>query len=399
MKIEKVMVDTLTVPGPDLFDASHRLGARHCVLVRVVTDNGIVGVGEADSWGQPEILRAILERKIIPMLIGEDPLLIERLWNKMYQRSFPAGHTGYGLAAIGGVDIALWDILGKQTGTPVYRLLGGFNNRVETYASGGFYVPYETPFDCAQELKKYVDSGYRRVKMKVGRNSDCQYWDGTECRVTVDGDYERVRNVRDAVGEHIEIMVDVNRAWNPSRAVAMGQRLETLGVSVIEEPVAPQDVGGSIHVASALKMAVAGYESATDLDLCNRIISRGAVDIVQADAIRAGGITGSYRVARMAHQYRLPYMPHNFSSIISTCANLHVLGACPNGGPLEWPMIRNSFHTSISAATVDPHEGFVTIPDAPGIGIQLRDDVIRSMVTGDAAANTSISGTQQETNT
>jgi L-alanine-DL-glutamate epimerase-like enolase superfamily enzyme len=353
--------------------------ARNTLLVEIETDNGLIGIGEAGSAGGPlASTQVVVEQELKPLLIGEDPLLIERLWQKMFQRSRQHGRRGIVMHAISGLDLALWDIAGKIAKLPVYRLLGAYRDKVEAYASGGFYQEGKDVSALADEAAGYIAQGYRAMKMKVGRNPSTQtnlrdmLAQHDMCMVSLDEDLARVEAVRKALGREAKLMIDINCAWSPALAIQMGQALEPYHLYWIEEPVATDDIRGSAEVARALGTAVAGYETEIGLYGFRELIIRGAVDIVQPDIAWAGGFTECRRIAALAHAYNLMVAPHAFSSAITLVAAMHLLASIPNGLILEFDQNPNALRQELlkEPITVD-REGFVTLPDRPGLGVEL----------------------------
>jgi L-alanine-DL-glutamate epimerase-like enolase superfamily enzyme len=353
--------------------------ARHTLLVEIETDNGLIGIGEAGSAGGAlASTQVVVEQELKPLLIGEDPLLIERLWQKMFQRTRQHGRRGIVMHAISGLDMALWDLAGKVAKLPVYRLLGAYRDKVEAYASGGFYQEGKDVSTLADEAAGYIARGYRAMKMKVGRNPSTQtnlremLAQNERCVVSLDEDLARVEAARKALGREAKLMIDINCAWSPALAIQMGQALEPYRLYWIEEPVATDDIRGSAEVARALGTAIAGYETEVGLYGFRELITRGAVDIVQPDIAWAGGFTECRRIAALAHAYNLMVAPHAFSSAITLVASMHLLASIPNGLILEFDQNPNALRQELlkEPITVD-REGFVTLPDRPGLGVEL----------------------------
>jgi L-alanine-DL-glutamate epimerase-like enolase superfamily enzyme len=353
--------------------------ARHTLLVEIETDNGLIGIGEAGSAGGAlASTQVVVEQELKPLLIGEDPLLIERLWQKMFQRTRQHGRRGIVMHAISGLDVALWDLAGKVAKLPVYRLLGAYRDKVEAYASGGFYQEGKDVSTLADEAAGYIARGYGAMKMKVGRNPSTQtnlremLAQNEQCVVSLDEDLARVEAARKALGREAKLMIDINCAWSPALAIQMGQALEPYRLYWIEEPVATDDIRGSAEVARALGTAIAGYETEVGLYGFRELITWGAVDIVQPDIAWAGGFTECRRIAALAHAYNLMVAPHAFSSAITLVASMHLLASIPNGLILEFDQNPNALRQELlkEPITVD-REGFVTLPDRPGLGVEL----------------------------
>src|SRR5438270_10290539 len=257
------------------------------LLVEIETDERVVGIGEAGVGGG--ITRDVIDKLLQPMLIGEDPLLIEGVCQKMFARTRQYGRRGIVMQAISGIDIALWDIAGKVANMPVYRLLGGCRDRVEAYASGGFYQEGKSAADLAAEAEGYRARGFNGMKMKVGRNPSTQthlrelIGNAEFCEVDPSEDLARVAAVREALGPNAKLMVDVNCAWSPDFAIEMGRAMEPQKLYWIEEPVATDDIDGSARVADALATPISGYQTEHGLYGFRQLIDPGAVDIVQPD--------------------------------------------------------------------------------------------------------------------
>ena len=272
--------------------------ARNALLVEVETDTGLIGLGEAGSAGGPlASTQVVVELELKPLLLGEDPLLIEYLWQKMFQRTRQHGRRGIVMHAISGIDIALWDLAGKVANLPLYRLLGAYRDQVEAYASGGFYQEGKDIAALAEEAGRYISQGYRAMKMKIGRNPSTQtnlremLAMHDKCVVSLEEDLARVEAVRRVLGREAKLMVDINCAWSPALAIQMGRALEPQNLYWIEEPVATDDIKGSAEVARALGTAIAGYETEVGAYGFRELITQRAVDIIQPDIAWAGGFT------------------------------------------------------------------------------------------------------------
>lgn len=367
-------------------DAQNYFSVRNAVLVEVRTDNGLVGVGESACFGGPaESTKYIIEQELAPLLVGEEATNIEYLWKKLFDRTRQHGRGGVIMAAMSGIDIALWDILGKAAGLPVYKLLGGYADKLLPYASSGFYTRSKDTKALADEVGSYFEQGFKYAKIKVGRNPEVfltplpnmPYTE--ECRYSLEEDMERVEaccRVADTYGA--KLMVDANNTWNTFTAIQMGKLFQKLGVFWLEEPLHLDNIEGSVELAAALDMPVAGYESEVGLYRFRELIRRHAVDIVQPDVIWSGGFTECRKIAAYAYAHNMPCLPHVFSSAVSLAANAHFLASLSNAGILEldrniYPLRDELLETPI---TVSP-DGFIHMSEKPGLGITLREDTIR----------------------
>ena len=375
------IVDIRTIPlsyrcDPPYGSAGGMQAARGGLLVEIETDDGIIGIGEAGVGAGST--RHVIGHQLRPMQIGEDPLLIEGLWQKMFARTRQFGRRGIVINAISGIDIALWDIAGKVAKLPVYRLLGACRDRVEAYASGGFYQEGKSVEDLAAEAEGYRARGFTGMKMKIGRNPSIQMHlrhlagNAQLCEVEPEEDIARVAAVRKALGPRAKLMVDVNCAWSPAVAIEIGRALEPFNLYWIEEPVATDDIDGSARVAAALATPIAGYETEIGLYGFRELITRGAVDIVQPDIAWSGGFSECRRIAALAQAHHLMVAPHAFASAVTLVASLHFAASIPNGLVLEFDQNPNGLRDELLKEPIRiDGNGMIRLPERPGLGIEL----------------------------
>src|SRR6266851_5698834 len=377
MKIAAIRTIALACTVDPPYASAAGVQARRAgLLVEVETDSGIVGIGEAGIGGG--VTATVIEKDLAPLLIGEDPLLIEGLWQKMFARTRQYGRRGLVMQAISGIDIALWDIAGKVAKLPVYRLLGGARDRVEAYASGGFYQEGKSAADLAGEAEGYRARGFKGMKMKVGRNPSTQthlrelIGNREFCEVSPEEDLARVAAVRRALGPHLKLMVDVNCAWSPAIAIEMGRAMEPYKLYWIEEPVATDDIEGSAAVAAALATPIASYETELGLYGFRELIGRGAVDIVQPDLAWSGGFSECRRIAAYAQAHHRMVAPHAFASAVNLVAALHYAAAMPNALVLEWDQNPNAIRDALLKEPLKlESDGSIKLSERPGLGIEL----------------------------
>lgn len=367
-------------------DAQNYFSSRNAVIVTVETDKGIKGIGEAACFGgPPESTKFIIENELAPIVIGEDPTNIERVWKKMFDRTRQHGRGGIIISAISGIDIALWDILGKIAGLPVYKLLGGYSDKLRPYASSGFFSQSKDTDALAKEVEGYFEEGFKYAKIKVGRNPDIflsplpNMIEPQACLYSLAEDLARVEACSKIARKYgAKLMVDANNNWNTFTAIQMGRAFQEMGVFWLEEPLHLDNIEGSIELAATLDLPIAGYESEVGLFNFREYIYRRAVDIVQPDVIWSGGITECVKIANLAAAFNLPCLPHVFSSAVSLVANMHFLASLNNGGILE--MDRNPYPLR-DELLVEPIEvrsdGLVYLPEKPGLGIELDDSVVK----------------------
>ena len=340
------------------------------VLVFVETDEGTRGIGA--SLGTPPVVESVVDHELAPVLEGEDPLDTERCYEKMYtgsrwEPSLDAGYAqpredrrGITMEAIAGVDIALWDLKSRHLDLPLYKLLGGARDSIRAYASGG-WAPGEA---AADELGGYVEAGFGAVKMRVV-GEDGFSLDRTE---------ERVAAARRGVGDDVDLMVDAHGSLDVSTAIRLAERLETYDVDWFEEPVSPDDHAGLAEVRRATSVPIAtGEREFTRFDF-RSLFDHDAVDVVQPDLARAGGITESRRIASMASARGLRVAPHAWGSGVLFAASLHFAMATPNCHLLEVSQAHMPMLFDLFDEEFDVRDGTVHPPDRPGLGFTLRDD-------------------------
>jgi L-alanine-DL-glutamate epimerase-like enolase superfamily enzyme len=326
-------------------------------VVRLQTDTGVIGWGEAQSPVSPRVTKTIVEDLVRPLVLGRDPFDIEAVWTRAYGAMRERGHpTGFYIDALAGMDVALWDILGKVTGKPVHRLAGGrYRDRVLLYAGMGGTDP-QTVVDTAEE---HVGYGYKALKLHL--------------LVDRDGVAEIAAAVRERVGPDIKLMVDVHMRQTVSGSIQLGRKLEALDFTWLESPVAPDDIAGQAEIARALDMAVAiGEWSRTRYEM-REAFERRAYDIVMHDIGRTG-ITEGKRIATLADTYNIPVAPHvGGGGILSVAATVEFSAACPNFMIMEHSHAANRVKNAILKQPYDPVDGYFHVSDRPGLGVDVDE--------------------------
>ena len=339
---------------------------RAVVLVKVHTDEGLVGIGQAH--GNVETLppvRTALDRVIKPHLLGQDPFFVEGIWDRVYRSTFMNGRKGVMISALSAADIALWDLMGKATGQPIYRLLGACRDRVMGYATGGFYEEGKTPADLGDEMAGYAARGFKAAKMKFAA-------------LPLKQDLQRARAAREAVGDEMLLMVDANRAYDVKGAIKAARGLEELDYSWLEEPISPDDVAGSAAVVAATSIPIAGYETESTAFGFRDLILRRAVDIVQPDLVWHGGFTECRKITSLAATFGMKATVHAWSSALALVAGLHLAGSCPNIWMVEMDQVENPLISEMLTQRIDiDPDGYATIPTGPGLGVELNEDFVQ----------------------
>jgi L-alanine-DL-glutamate epimerase-like enolase superfamily enzyme len=373
MKITAVEAEIYRVPFAGEVAPAWSPGARWSenrpTVYRIETDEGITGYGS--GHGSPAIVR----ERVAPRLIGQDPFQIPPLVRTV--RNSGAGAASWGIACA--VEIALWDLVGKAANLPLSTLWGATTDRIKAYAS---LVEVRSPEQRAEDVLKLYELGYRAVKLRL--HSD-----------TIAEDVAQVQAVREAVGDRMEIMVDANQAqepgtpgaersvvWSFERAVLTCRELAQLGVAWLEEPLGRFDFDPLSRLTLASDVPIAGGENNVGLHEFRWLIDRDCYDIVQPDAVVSGGIGMLRKVAAYAEMHQKQFVPHHGGSGLGVAAHLHLSASLPNSGyvellqePPNLPVER--FQGLVAEPLVPRQDGFVYVPDAPGLGVELRPDLER----------------------
>jgi L-alanine-DL-glutamate epimerase-like enolase superfamily enzyme len=365
------------------------------LLVFVETDAGLRGVGEAvPALGPPISTQTVIERELAPLLVGEDPLRTEHLWQRMYHATQRHGRRGLVMNAIAGVDIALWDLLGQAVGQPIFRLLGACHDRLDAYASAGFYAAGKGPEELAAECRALVDRGYRAVKIKVGRNSDLEIGavnahrrsylrNSALLQVPLEVDVARVEAVREAIGPGIGLAVDANSSWDVPTARRFSAAVAGCRLLWLEEPLVADEVAASAELVRAAGVRIAGFETEAGLPAWRELLARRAIDVAQPAVTFSGGISECRRIATLAHAFDVAYSPHSFSTGVSLAASLHLAAAAPNAFLIEVDCNPNPLHSDLLEDPIEVgSDGTLAPPSGPGLGIRLRADVVDRYAVG-----------------
>jgi L-rhamnonate dehydratase len=350
-------------------------GSQDDLVIIVSTDEGITGIGEVDS--APEAVQALVHQRgshavatgLRDALIGEDPLDVERLWERMYRSVIYVGRRGIAIHAISGIDIALWDLKGKALGKPVCELLGTpVRDRVRAYAS--MLMP-DTPEETAERVAALREQGFTAVKLgwgPLGRDAD--------------HDVKLAAAAKEAAGEGTEIMIDAGLGYvaDAPRAIRVARELEQLGIYWLEEPFEPDEYEAYAELADTVDITVAAGEQDVTRWGFRELIERGHVDLVQPDVTRCGGITETLRIAELAREHGLPTVPHAWKSGIIKAASLHVNAVLPDALFQEYCVADTEINTRLTQQRLPLEaDGCVAIPTAPGLGVELDPDVFESL--------------------
>jgi L-alanine-DL-glutamate epimerase-like enolase superfamily enzyme len=347
-------------------------GSQDDLVIKVHTDEGIVGIGEVDS--APEAVAALVEREsshaiagsLRDLLIGEDPRDVERLWRKMYRGLIYIGRRGIALHALSGIDIALWDIKGKAEGKPVYELLGGAK-REEVRAYASRLMP-DTPEETAEAVTALCEDGFTAVKLGWGPlGQDPAH------------DVRLAAAAKEAAGDECEILIDAGFGYGADAKTAIGvaRELEQLGIFWLEEPFEPDEYEAYAELADAVEIRVAAGEQDTTVWGFRELIERGHVDLVQPDVTRCGGITEWLRIAELARSRGVETVPHAWKSGIIKAASLQCNAVIPDALFQEYCVADTPINQTLTRERLPVQNGgTIRIPTEPGIGVTLDDEVV-----------------------
>ena len=354
MKIDHIETTTLRLQYDNGFVyAGGTCTNRVTTIVQVYTDTGLVGIGSA--YSHPGLTHLIVDHQLAPQLRGSDPTDVERLWQQMYRATRWYGRKGAAMSALGALDVAFWDLRGKAAGKPVWSMLEGDGRACPAYASALLWKEVD---ELADEAASLIERGFRRVKMRLGRD--------------VGYDVNAVRAVRKAIGESCDLMVDGSMRYDLSAAKRLAEQLSANRVFWFEEPFEPEDVDNYVALRGAVSVPLAAGENEFGVQGFRELIRAGAVDIVQPDASRCGGISEVKKVADMAAAYGLQVATHSWSDAVAIVANAHVVSAARNGLTVEVDQTGNPFVEQLLAEPFTIDAGTISLGDAPGLGIELN---------------------------
>ncbi len=347
MKITEIKTYLMHASMPD----SAGWKARNWCFVKVMTDAGIYGVGEASGW--PRVVETAIQ-DLATILIGDNPFEIEKIWQKMYLAMMGHGMTGIvGSGAMTGIEMALWDIKGKALGVPVYELLGGkIRDRIRLY----------THAHSAARAQELVDRGYNALK--TGGVND---------------PLDKVKAIRQAVGPAIDLMVDIHGPpWLTTKdAIRMGQALTEYDLLFYEDPVAPEDVEALARVAAQVNLPIAAGERHAGIWGVRELIEREIIDVVQPDTGRAGGLWAMKKIAALAEAHYITFAPHDGSlGPVTEVAALHLCATLPNFLILEHLEDDVPQRSQVMQPQPTITDGFMLVPDAPGLGVDIVEEAI-----------------------
>jgi L-rhamnonate dehydratase len=371
MKIVRVSATGLNVPLHVKLPGIDRKASLEACFVEVETDTGIVGHG-LGAITRETVIAEIVNRVIAPAIKGDDPLAHEAIWEKLYWTLTPRGQTGFGAQALSAVDVALWDIKGKALGQPIWRLIGGARPRVPLYATFGFNF-----FDreqLAAAAKLWVSQGYRRLKMVVGHEA-LRRREARPLSEAIREDAARVRAVREAVGPDIELYIDANCSLDLYHATRLTEMVKPYGISFFEEPITQNDVLQMAQLRRATGMPLACGQNEGLIFRFRDLLRHEAVDYVQPNVVSGAGFSQCIKIAGLAAAFNVPLANGGAWQY----HNMHLQAGLANGGLVEMHYLADELYKQIYRGLPQPSDGWLTLPDAPGLGFEPNHDAIREI--------------------
>ncbi|KEJ93558.1 mandelate racemase/muconate lactonizing enzyme family protein [Synergistes jonesii] len=366
MKISKVEVICLRIPG---YDEACEWGD-DAFIVKVFTDEGLVGIGESDT--SPLVAKAMIDAPesnlycggLRRLLVGENPLEIQKLWDKMYWSSNYNGRRGVGIHAMSAVDIALWDIASQYYNVPIHMLLGGkYRDKIRAY---GTFIPADSPDDNKIIVRDLINQGFTSLKFGGGILGD-----------DPESDVAIVEAAREEAGKDFDLSIDIATKWRTyGHAASMFKRLERFNLNWIEEPILSDDMNGYARLSRLAATRISGGESLTTRYEFNEFIKRSKVDIVQPDITRCGGISEIRKVYDIAAMQGTKLVPHGFSTGILLAATVQFLAAAEQCDLMEYSQSTSPLFTRLVKNRIPFVGGYVTVPDCIGLGVELDEDLI-----------------------
>jgi D-galactarolactone cycloisomerase len=363
MKITDIKTFRLRAAIPQEGQVFSRSGVRNyrsATLVQIDTDEGISGLGSCSGNG--ELIEFIVAKILRPLVVGLDPTRIDEVWDRAYVRGGHKefGTRGIGVVALSGIDVALWDIVGKIHGQPLYQILGGkCRDKVPVYATALY--PEHSAI-VAKRARGFADQGFHGVKIKVGFD--------------LDQDIEIVRAVRRELGRDFIVMTDANQGYTVDAGLKAAQAFADIGVFWLEEPLFAEDIAGHARLREKTGVPIAVGENLHMCSAFENFVLRDAVDFLQPDVARAGGITEIRKIAALAASRQMPISFHTWGDAVALAASIHLSAAVPECTVMELDYTYNPLRAELLREPLEVENGFVVPPDKPGLGIELDADAL-----------------------
>lgn len=366
MKITNVHAIVLKLP--EISSAAD--GTQDDLIIVVETDEGITGYGEVDT--SPYVGKAVVDAYMShgtcyglrEVVAGADPFDYEQIWNEMWAKTYYYGRSGPVMHVMSGIDMAIWDIMGKAIGKPVHKLLGGsYTDKVRAYASA--LMPENTD-EVKRMVDTYVSQGYTAIKFGWGPlGYDVHY------------DLELIKTARKTAGDKVEIMIDIGKRYRLKSAMYVAKALEQLNIYWLEEPLPAEDYTGYKMLTQSTTLRIATGEEESGRLAFGRLINETHIDVIQPDVSRCGGLTEAKKIATLAMDNNILCVPHAFKTGVLVAASLQLIAAIPHAPFLEFSVTESAIRKELLMKPFVQREGFVEVPQKPGLGIELNPDIIR----------------------
>ena len=362
-KIKEVKVFLVSTPVKKaISDPTRKVECVGLVVVRVTTYQGLSGIGVTYNEVGGGSIREFIKRSLAPKLIGRDPLETEVIWEEIFHYMRGVGRKGLAFCALSVLDIALWDLKGKIFGIPLYKLLGGNKTRIPIYASGG-WTSY-TEDELVAEAKEMIVRGYKMIKLKVGVKGGR----------FPNEDVARVKRVRQEIGNEIGLMIDANNVWKSATAIQVANKLRDCDILFFEEPVLADDIGGLARFRASTDIPLGTGEHEYTKYGIRDLVLANAVDVVQIDVTRCGGITEMMKIIAITQAWNLSFAPHCMEHM-----HMHLVSAASNGLFLERLFVFEEVTELVFRNPPTPKDGYLEIPDLPGLGLELNQEIINEL--------------------
>lgn len=365
MKITNV--NAIVLKLPEISSAAD--GTQDDLIITVETDEGITGYGEVDT--SPYVGKAVVDAYMShgtcyglrEVVTGADPFDYEQIWNEMWAKTYYYGRSGPVMHVMSGIDMAIWDIMGKATGKPVHKLLGGsYADKVRAYASA--LMP-ENKEDVKKMVEAYVSQGYTAIKFGWGPlGYDAHH------------DIELIKTARKTAGDKVDIMIDIGKRYRLKSAMYVAKALEQLDIYWLEEPLPAEDYTGYKRLTESTTMRIATGEEESGRLAFGRLINQTHVDVIQPDVSRCGGLTEAKKIATLAADKNILCVPHAFKTGVLVAASIQLIAAIPHAPFLEFSVTESAIRKELLVNPFVQKDGFVEVPQKPGFGIELNPDVI-----------------------
>ncbi|HJS07394.1 MAG TPA: mandelate racemase/muconate lactonizing enzyme family protein [Pirellulales bacterium] len=374
MKITQIICQLIRIPHVEHKTAS----SQDSVLVRVRTDNGLEGIGEADS--QPEVVKAIIDAPfshniacgLRELLIGENPLETERLWQKMHRRTLYFGRSSVTITAMAAVDMALWDLKGKHFREPIHRLLGGMQHeRILAYASILFGRDGR---ETSQIARRWRDAGYRAIKFG---------WEPMGQTEALDIDL--VRGAREGIGDGT-LLIDAGCVWDARTALSRAHAFSQFSIGWLEEPLRPDDVEGYRWLRDRSPVPIAAGEEECGREAWRPLIEARALDVYQVDLSRNGFSDSNY-IKERVQEIGARLCNHCYTSPVTAAASLHWLSTCRDAFLFEDCVEDSPLRHELTHERIQATDGYITVPNGPGLGVTLNEDFIKRHLVAESGAS------------